>query len=361
VLDLGRIASGDGLRGGSLDRPSAIATFVSLLAADAGDVCASLGAVLGRPDLQIVYWLPDDERWVDRNGERQAVDLSQPGATVVAHRGNRVAALLLDPPLVARLDRAGPLMTAVGLALENERLQLALHARLEEQEALRRVATAVARQHEPEEVLALVASEVARHLGGDAALTARYDGHGLATVLAEWSAPGVGHFPRGRQITIGGPTALAQVQQTGAPARVDSYEGMPGDYPAELRELGMRAAVAAPIVVDGRLWGAVAAASVGAPFPPNAEARLNAFAELVAQGHRERRRRHQAQRVSRPHRPGRRRGASQDRARSPRRGPAAARLIGPVARHGGQDHRPRHRGGRAGVRQRAAHGAGRTA
>jgi len=58
---------------------------------------------------------------------------------------------------------------------------------------------------------------------------------------------------------------------------------MRGAYPAEVRQLGVRASVAAPIVVDGDLWGAVAAASVGAPFPHDAEARLDAFAELVAQ------------------------------------------------------------------------------
>lgn len=52
---------------------------------------------------------------------------------------------------------------------------------------------------------------------------------------------------------------------------------------ARLRELGMRAAVAAPIVVDGELWGAVAAASVGLPFPRDAEGRLGAFAELIGQ------------------------------------------------------------------------------
>jgi signal transduction histidine kinase len=64
---------------------------------------------------------------------------------------------------------------------------------------------------------------------------------------------------------------------------VDSYEDMPGDYPAELRRLGMRASVAAPILVDGHLWGAVAAGSVGAPFTRDAEVRLGAFAELVGQ------------------------------------------------------------------------------
>src|ERR687898_1012769 len=58
---------------------------------------------------------------------------------------------------------------------------------------------------------------------------------------------------------------------------------MPGEYPAQLRALGMRASVAAPVLVDGRHWGAVAAGSGGGPFTADSEARLGAFAELVAQ------------------------------------------------------------------------------
>ena len=45
----------------------------------------------------------------------------------------------------------------------------------------------------------------------------------------------------------------------------------------------MQSGVAAPIVVGGRLWGAVAAGSAAGPFPADAEERLGAFAELVAQ------------------------------------------------------------------------------
>jgi signal transduction histidine kinase len=266
-----------------LDRADALGDFVSLLQGGDGDVRAALAAVLGRPDLRIAYWLPDAERWVDREGERQVIDVSQPAVRVISHHGQRVAALSFDRPLPERTELEGRLAAAAGLAFENERLQLALNARLEEQQALRRVATVVARQHSPEEVLALVTSEIAHHLAADAAMTARFDGPGMATVLADWGAPGVATFPTGKQIVIGGPTAFAQVQKTWAPARVDSYEGMPGEYPAELRQLGMRAAVAAPILVDGRLWGAVAAASVEAPFARGAEARLGAFAELVAQ------------------------------------------------------------------------------
>ena len=264
---------------GSYQSGRSLVTMLSRLAAGTGDVRARLAAALGRPELTVAYWLPDAERWVDPVGERSELDEAGPGVTVVSYRGERVAALTHAEDL----DREGPVMHVIALVLENERLRLALHSRLAEQQALRRIATAVAGQHPPDEVLELVAEEVARHLGGDSAMTARYDGPSLFTVVAEWSAAGIGHFPKGRQIRLGGPTALARVQRTGAPARVDSYEGMPGVYPAELRALGVRATVAAPIVVDGALWGAVAVASASTPFPPRAEARLGAFAELVAQ------------------------------------------------------------------------------
>ena len=256
-----------------------LATFLALLRAGE-DVRDVLATVLERPGLRIAYWLADDERWVDRAGARVVVDDADPRITMISHGNRRIAALQDETPLA---DLGGLLATAVGIALETERLRLELHARLEEQQSLRRIATVVARQHGREEVLELVTREVARHLAADAAMTARYDCPGLATVVADWSAPGVSHFPVGRQIVLGAPTALAQVQATLMPARVDTYEGMAGEYPAELRRLGMRAAVAAPILVDGQLWGAVAAGSVGAPFTRDVEVRLGAFAELVAQ------------------------------------------------------------------------------
>ena len=184
----------------------------------------------------------------------------------------------MDERVVRTRDRP-----SAALAVEKERLERALRARLEEERALRRVATLVAQEHAPETVLAVVAEEVARHLAADAAMTARYDGPDRATVVADWSAPGLTPFPVGTQIEIGPETALARVYATRAPARVDSYEGMPGEYAEQLRKLGMRASVAAPILVDGNLWGAVAAGSAADPFTADSEARLDAFAQLVAQ------------------------------------------------------------------------------
>ena len=90
-------------------------------------------------------------------------------------------------------------------------------------------------------------------------------------------------FPVGDTIELGDGTALQRLQATSAPARVDAYAGLEGAHPEEMLKLGMRAGVAAPILVEGRLWGAVAAGSAQAPFDAPSEHRLAAFAELVAQ------------------------------------------------------------------------------
>jgi signal transduction histidine kinase len=72
------------------------------------------------------------------------------------------------------------------------------------------------------------------------------------------------------------------VYRTGRSARFDDYERA-GSIPADARKRGLRAAVASPIVVDGRLWGAIAAgASRAEPMPADAESRIADFTELVA-------------------------------------------------------------------------------
>src|SRR4029079_6578725 len=82
----------------------------------------------------------------------------------------------VDEQGVHVLDQA-----SAALAVENERLQRELRARLEEESARRRVAPLVAQQHEPEMVLAVVTEEVARHLASESALTVRYDSPERAT------------------------------------------------------------------------------------------------------------------------------------------------------------------------------------
>src|SRR5262249_27106447 len=66
-------------------------------------------------------------------------------------------------------------------------------------------------------------------------------------------------------------------------ARLDSYTDVEGETAEVARELRLRSTVGAPILVDGKLWGALMAATRGdEPFPEDAEARVAAFTELVA-------------------------------------------------------------------------------
>ncbi len=164
---------------------------------------------------------------------------------------------------------------------EQRTAERALRQLAAEQAALRRVATAVAAERP---VFGLVTEEVARLLGAQSANLVRFDGHGMATVVGGWSSGATTNVPVGESVRVDGDTAAARVWRTGAPARVESYEGLGGELASRLREFGFRCAVAAPIFLSGSLWGAVIVSSVepGA-FAPDSEQRIAHFAELAAQ------------------------------------------------------------------------------
>jgi PAS domain S-box-containing protein len=160
----------------------------------------------------------------------------------------------------------------------------ALRHLAEEQAALRRVATAVAADREPRRVFGLVAEEVGRLLGAQSANIVRYEEDATATVVGGWSV-GIANVPVGERVALDADTAMVRVWRTGEAARIDSYDGIPGTLAERLRDhLGFRCAVAAPVALDGRLWGAVLVSSVNPePFPAGAEQRIADFAELAAQ------------------------------------------------------------------------------
>ena len=158
------------------------------------------------------------------------------------------------------------------------------HALAELQAALRRVATLVARGVTPAEVYAAVATELARCLGVYYSALWRYEPDGAATLLvARDDDPGLKKMPVGARFSLEGESVPAMVLRTGRPARMDSYENAEGSTAARLRDLGLRAAVGAPIVVDGRVWGAaIVGSSRPEPLPPDTEARVADFTDLVA-------------------------------------------------------------------------------
>ncbi len=154
----------------------------------------------------------------------------------------------------------------------------------EEQVALRRVATLVARGAAPEEVFAAVTAEAGRVLGTDYTNLIRYGRDGAATVVGAWTRTGAsGPVSVGDAVPLGGANLATTVLETGRPARIDDYATASGAAADIARSWGSRSAVGVPITVDGRVWGVMSAVSTSEqPRPADDEARLAGFTELVA-------------------------------------------------------------------------------
>jgi signal transduction histidine kinase/uncharacterized protein YoaH (UPF0181 family) len=152
----------------------------------------------------------------------------------------------------------------------------------EEQAALRRVATLVARGASSTEVFAVVAREVAQVMHLPNAAVSRFDDEGATlTIMAVWDDRPHGFQP-GTRWPVDSPSMSAEVLRTGRPARVEDYTDLPGSLAAEARESGLNRIAGAPIIVDGRVWGVISTSSPEAPLPNHVEDRLAAFTELVA-------------------------------------------------------------------------------
>ncbi|HEX4009533.1 MAG TPA: GAF domain-containing protein [Solirubrobacteraceae bacterium] len=151
-----------------------------------------------------------------------------------------------------------------------------------EQSSLRRVAELVAGHAAPEQVFALVTEELSHLLNVDLVRTVRFEPDGSATVMAALGVPDE-RFPPGTNVPLPTGSVIDQVFDTGAPARVDDYAQVRGPIGALLRDEGALYGAGGPIVVDGRLWGAMAVGSRTADgLPPGSEDRIAQFAELVS-------------------------------------------------------------------------------
>jgi signal transduction histidine kinase len=103
-------------------------------APEPGNVRDALSRALGDPELRLAYWVPERNGFVDAAG--RPVDLSA-DATVVESGGRRIAALEHDPALAEQTELLESVSAAAALALENERLNAELRARLEDLRASR--------------------------------------------------------------------------------------------------------------------------------------------------------------------------------------------------------------------------------
>ena len=170
----------------------------------------------------------------------------------------------------------------VGVAIANAESREALSQLAEEQAALRRVATLVARESSPMEIFHSVTEEAWRVLGSEAVGMLRFEPDGTATLVAQsetpWDPP-----PLGTRFTLDGENVVTKVHRTGRAARADDWTDATGAVAAMADVLGVRSAVATPIVAEGRVWGLLIAATNGSdPLPVDTESRIGQFTELVA-------------------------------------------------------------------------------
>jgi len=189
---------------------------------------------------------------------------------------------LVQPLPPGAEERLASFTELVATAIANADSRAALARLAEEQAALRRVATLVARGAAPEQVFAAVTEEYARLVPVDAAAMARLEPDGTLIYVASWGTA-VDFLPVGSRWTPDGKNIARAVLETGRPIRVESQAGATGSLADLVRDMGIGSLVATPVVVEGRLWGEMGAGSTGEePLPPDAEARLASFTELVA-------------------------------------------------------------------------------
>ena len=171
----------------------------------------------------------------------------------------------------------------VATAVANAQARSQARGFAEEQAALRRVATLVARAVPPEEVFAAVTAEAGRLLTADVAILSRYDPDGTEIVLGAWAGTGPPPVAVGARAALGGRDVSSLVFQTSRSARIDGYADATGPIADVARESGVWASAGVPISVAGQLWGVmIVAFTHREPLPADTEARLVGFTELAA-------------------------------------------------------------------------------
>ena len=170
------------------------------------------------------------------------------------------------------------------MGLEERRLE-ELERVVDEQAALTRIATLVATGATEAELAAAVSFETGALFGAQSASVLRCDGETIR-VIGSWQADSSDAPRPAPVLRYGGDTITVRVVETAAPARVDSAAELKTAFGRQRwSELGLQASIGAPIMVDRKVWGVVAASRTqrGDQFPIGDEERLRDFSALVAQ------------------------------------------------------------------------------
>jgi signal transduction histidine kinase len=218
---------------------------------------------------------------VRRTGIRSTVAIP----IVVAGRvwGATVVSTTEQDPLPKGTEaRLADFTELLATAIENAESREALGRLAEEQAALRRVATLVAQGVQYAEILSAVVGEVSRLFGADTAAVVRFE-HDPPAIIVAGVGKSLEGIPVGTRSELDDGLASTKVYRTGRSGRIDArdWPSVIGPIHATGRRLGLSSTVASPIIVEGRLWGAMTT-SAEEPLPLDAEERLEKFTELVA-------------------------------------------------------------------------------
>src|SRR6476659_1890279 len=218
---------------------------------------------------------PQVGHWLTKDGRRK----------LIAWSNRRIPSENGEPALLVTsgIDLSAPDSGDEGALEGGPEAKLAEVGRLaQEQRALRRVATLVASEASPERVFTAVSVVCVRVIKVDASAVLRYEGDDTATIVGRHSRVGdEDAFTLGLRLPADENTGIGRVLRTGAPARIHDYTNRTGQTADNMRLMGYRSSVSAPIIVAGIMWGAVGIASAE-PLPADTEGRLSAFCELVS-------------------------------------------------------------------------------
>src|SRR5262249_60013438 len=101
----------------------------------------------------------------------------------------------------------------------------------------------------------------------------RLESDNTVTVMA---GPAPGPHALGERVAVDPGFVVHAVRETGRAARFEMDDLAAEQVPEIVRRLGVRSAVASPIVVEGEIWGAVLLGSFDASVPLETEERLGA-------------------------------------------------------------------------------------
>ena len=146
----------------------------------------------------------------------------------ILSRGTLQAVLVLENRLIrgafsaGRLEAVKLIAGQLAVSLDNAQVYAEFRRVADEQAALRRVATLVARGEPAAEVFAAVAAEVGQLVAeADVTLVGRYDDAGSIEFVGGWSREGTPEFV-GDRVALGGENVATLVFERNAPARVDA-------------------------------------------------------------------------------------------------------------------------------------------